>query len=118
MQRSPASARQTPADVRSGAAERIIAFLRAKHPLKTAEHVSADTGLSPETVQTWIDRCSAPNIVGVILLVGAYGPECLAACMGERTPAWLTAAGQDAEIARLQAQREALDARLATLRNR
>lgn len=118
MQQSPANDRQTPADVRSGAAERIIAFLRFRHPVKTADCVAADTGLAPETVQTWIDRCSAPNIVGLIYLVGAYGPDFLAACMGDRAPEWLTAAGQDAELARLKAEREALDARIAALRNR
>lgn len=103
---------------RTGAAERVGAYLRRIHPTKTAENVSADTGLNAETIQKWLDRCSMPSGAGMLWLVIAYGPDFLAACLGERTPAWLTAAGQDAEIARLQAQREALDARLATLRNR
>lgn len=88
------------------------------HPVKTAENVAVETGLSTETVQTWIDRGSAPNVVGMIYLVGAYGPDFLAACMGDKAPAWLTLAGQDAELARLKAEREALDARIAALRNR
>ncbi len=118
MRQSPSRSRQLPAAERAGAAERIIAFLRDQHPLKTAENVAADTGLSAETVQTWIDRGSAPNVVGMIYLVGAYGPEFLAAAMGDRAPQWLTAAGQDAELARLDAEMAALKARREALANR
>lgn len=103
---------------RTDAAERVGAFLRSKYPTKTAENVAADTGLGIDGIQKALDRGSVPSGLAIAAMILAYGPDFLAALLGERTPAWLTAAGQDAEIARLQAQREALDARLATLRNR
>lgn len=103
---------------RTSAADRVAVYLRRMHPQKTAENVAADTNLNAETVQKWLDRGSMPSAVGLIYLVGAYGPDFLAACMGDKAPEWLTLAGQDAELARLQADREALDARIATLRNR
>lgn len=113
---SPDQIRQTPASVRSGAAERIIAFLRSRYPTKTADNVAADTGLGAPTVQTWIDRCTAPNIVGIIALTSAYGPDFLTACMGERAPAWLSAAHREAEAARIDREIEELKARRASLR--
>lgn len=117
MLNSPEASSQTPAAVRAGAAERIIAFLRARYPVKTAENVAADTGLSPLTIQTWIDRCTAPNIVGIIALTAAYGPDFLSACMGEKTPDWLVAAERKKRAAELKARRAAIDAELATIEN-
>lgn len=118
MRHTPDTAGQMSVAERTTAAGRVADFLRRLHPSKTAENVAADTGLNAVTVQKWLDRGSMPSAVCLIYLVGAYGPDFLAACMGEKTPAWLTLAGQDAELARMQAEREALDARIAELRNR
>lgn len=117
MRHTPSTSGQMSVAERTNAAERVADYLRRLHPAKTAENVSADTGLNAETVQKWLDRGSMPSAVGLIYLVGAYGPEFLAACMGEKAPAWLTLAGQDAELARLAAQREAIEARMLALRN-
>ena len=114
--KSPENARQTPAAARAAAARRIIAHLRALHPVKTAECVAAATGLPVETIQTWIDRGSCPNLIGYLRVLAAYGPDFVAASMGERSPAWLTRAGQEAEIARLEAQRAEIERRMADLR--
>lgn len=118
MRHTPPTSGQMSVAERTSAADRVAAFLRRLHPIKTAENVAADTGLNADTVQKWLDRGSMPSAVGLIYLVGAYGPDFLSACMGDRAPEWLTAAGQDAELARLKAEREALDARIAALRNR
>lgn len=114
--KSPENVRQSPAAARADAAGRIIAHLRALYPVKTAECVAADTGLPVETVQTWIDRGSCPNLIGYLRLLGAYGPDFVAASMGERAPNWLTRAGQEAELARLEAERAAIERRMADLR--
>ncbi|WP_156295605.1 hypothetical protein [Methylobacterium aquaticum] len=103
---------------RTTVAERIVAFLRSRHPFKTAEFAAAETNLKAETIQKILDRVSMPSGVTLIYLVGAYGPEFLAAAMGDRAPQWLTAAGQDAELARLDAEMAALKARREALANR
>lgn len=101
---------------RTEAAGRIGDFLRALYPSKTAENVSADTGLGADGVQKLLDRGSVPSGLAIAALTLAYGPDFLAALMGERAPAWLTRAGQEAEIARLEAQRAQIDRRMADLR--
>lgn len=103
---------------RTSVAERIVAFLRSRHPVRTAECVAAETNLKAETIQKILDRVSMPSGVTLIYLVGAYGPEFLAAAMGDRAPQWLTVAGQDAELARLDAEMAALKARREALANR
>ena len=40
---------------------RIAAFLRARHPVKTAAHVAAASGIDPETVQRLLARGSVPE---------------------------------------------------------
>jgi len=113
---SPGRCRQLPVACRSTAAERIIEFLRRTHPLKTAENVAADTGLGAETVQTWIDRGSAPNVVGLWALVSAYGPDFLCAALGDASPSWLCSAARDAELQRIEAQMQALAAKAESLK--
>lgn len=103
---------------RTSAAERVAAYLRRLHPAKTAENVACDTGLNAETIQKWLDRGSMPSAVGLIYLVGAYGPEFLAACMGDRAPAWLDQTVQDAALARIDADLAALKAQRDALLNR
>lgn len=89
---------------------RAIAFLRARHPAKTAEEVAALTGLPADTVRKWLDRASAPSFAACFALIGAYGPDFVAAVM-EHPPAWIDTAARAArrealarDIARLQAE--------------
>lgn len=92
----------------------MIAFLRQRHPLKTPDHVAADTGVPAGTVQKWLDRGSAPSVAHYCRLWLAYGPEFLAATI-ERAPAWLDAAHRAEEATRLKAEIAAREARLAKL---
>jgi hypothetical protein len=117
VKQSPVKVRQLPVSSRSTAAERIIAFLRDKHPSKTAENVSAETGLGVETVQTWLDRGSAPGIVGAWALVSAYGPEFLCAAM-ERPPTWCSDVARELRLQQINAGIAALEAERAELAHR
>ena len=89
---------------------RALAFLRNRHPIKTAEEVAAATGLPADTVKKWFDRDSAPSFAACFALIGAYGPDFVAAVM-EHPPAWIDTAARAArrealarDIARLQAE--------------
>lgn len=92
--------------------ERVCAFLREQHPAKTADNVSADTGIPYNTVKTWLDRASAPNAEGYTALWIAYGPDFLAA-LADREPAWLKEIRRVQEAAHLKAEIAALELKLA-----
>ena len=64
---------------RSAIAERILAFLRARHPSKMADCVSAETGVSANTIRALDERGSAPSVAILYRLSAAYGPDFLAA---------------------------------------
>lgn len=93
---------------RTVVADRISSFLRAKHPVKTAENVAADTGISPATVARWLDRGSAPSIPQLGKLVGAYDAEVLCVIL-DHPPAWMVSRAREQE-------RERLERQIATLR--
>ncbi len=95
--------------------ERVCSFLRERHPVKTADNVSADTGIAYNTVKTWLDRASAPNAEGYTALWIAYGPDFLAA-LADREPAWLKDIRRAQEAAHLKAEIAALEAKLAGVR--
>lgn len=97
---------------RTSLGERVVAFLRSRHPTKTADNVAADTGVSVNTVKTWLDRASAPNADGYTRLWIAYGPDFLAA-MPDKPPAWLDQFRRDREAAHLKSEIAALEAKLA-----
>lgn len=97
----------------------VAGFLRAVHRRDTAAAVAAETGISHRTVERWLDpgEAVAPSSVHLLILVGCYGPELLAAAMGDQAPGWLCAAERrkrldeiDDRIAELAAQRAALEA--------
>lgn len=95
-------------------AERIIAFLRRRHPLKTADSVAVETGVPAGTVQKWLDRGSAPSVPHFLRLAGAYGPDFL--CVGfSAAPAWLDRAVREERAAQLKAEIAAREAMLARL---
>lgn len=96
---------------RADVPERIVAFLRRAHPSKTAECVSAATGISPNTIGKWLDRGSAPSTWATFRLIAAYGPEFACAVMAD-PPDWLSASARAEEQQRLRSQIAVLEARL------
>lgn len=101
MRQSAANGRRLPATNRAVVAERINAFLRRRHPQKTAEHVSAETSIPAGTVAKWLERGSTPGAVGTLLMILAFGPEFLAEVYAEKTPEWV----KEAIATRAAAQR-------------
>ncbi len=97
-------------------AERAIAFLRDRHPHKTAEEVAATTGarVSAGTVKKWLSRVSAPSFVATLALISAYGPEFLTAVL-INPPEWLTAARRAEEQAALEAEQNRISTALKRL---
>lgn len=88
--------------------ERISAFLKGLHARKTADQVSAETGISAKTISTWLDGTSCPGGVAFARLVLAYGPDFLGAVLAD-PPAWLDKAVRDERTAKLE--REIADRR-------
>lgn len=97
-------------------AERIIAFLRQRYPVKTAENVAADIGGCAETLQKMIDRVSAPSAWTYGRLVCAYGPGFLCAALAS-PPAWIVAAAHAERLATVQAELTRITAELASLKS-
>lgn len=60
---------------RTQIARRIVGWLRQSYPAKTAEHVAADLKVTPEAVQKWQSRESAPSIETFAAMGEKYGPE-------------------------------------------
>lgn len=91
--------------------ERVSAFLRARHPVKTAEMVEAETGgrVPAATVKRWLSGASAPSLRAGLALVVAYGPDFLAAALVE-SPGWLSSAHRAERLAALTQERARLDA--------
>lgn len=106
--------RQTDSAARTNVGERVIAFLRQRHPIKTADNVAADSGVPAGTVQKWLDRGSAPSVVHFARLVSAYGPD-VAALAFASPPAWLDHAQRTERAAILRAEIAAREAMLARL---
>ncbi len=114
VRQSPAlSGKMSVAD-RSDVAENVICYLRDRFPVKTAEHVAADTGIKCDTVQKWLDRASLPNGWSMLRLIAAYGPEFLAAGF-ESAPLWLAKAVREEQLQKLEAEIAALEREKAAL---
>lgn len=97
---------------RTTVGEQIVSFLRQRRPIKTADSVSADTGVPAGTVQKWLDRGSAPSVAHFYRLVGAYGPDFLAIGF-DAAPEWLASAVRTENSIRLKSEIAALEAKLA-----
>lgn len=110
-----ASAHEIESRKRASLGERVVAFLRSRHPLKTADNVAADTGLPLNTVKTWLQRSSAPDAEGYTQLWIAYGPAFLAA-LPDKPPAWLEDIRRTQEAASLKAEIAALEMKLSGVR--
>jgi len=96
------------------APDAFAAFLRARHPAKTASCVAAAIGAPERTVEHWLAGRAAPSALWVLALAGCYGPDALAA-MFETPPDWLDAAARAARAAALEAQIRSLSAERAAL---
>lgn len=96
--------------------ERVVQFLRSRHPAKTADNVAAETGIPFGTIAKWLERSSPPGTVAILRLAAAYGPEFLLAAY-PKAPAWLDAAARAQRLAALDAQLAALEAERSELTN-
>lgn len=109
---SGVSMRHASALNRTVVADRVLAFLRARHPQKMAECVAAETGINVHTIRKLEERSSAPSITTFMLLGAAYGPEFLHAVSGWD---WLNENVRARRIADLEARRALLDQELRAL---
>lgn len=100
---------------KSEAWERALAFLRHRHPVKTAAHVAAATGEQEDTVEKWFQRGSRPGGFGMLSLIAAYGAEFVVVLYGDTAPAWVISAARAAERAALEADLDRVRSRLTTL---
>lgn len=94
--------------------ERAIAYIRKLHPSKTADHVAADTGISPDTVRKWLEGVAKPSWVAFSRLIFAYGPSFLTAVY-PKAPAWLDDAHRRERLAALEAAQARIQAEIAEL---
>jgi hypothetical protein len=96
----------------------LVAFLRQRHPTKTAQHVAALTGEPAETVRKWLSFSTRPSLRALIVLVCVYELPLLEACL-RRHPDWMKRAREDrghhALAAEMAAFRDRLDSHLGTL---
>jgi hypothetical protein len=91
--------------------ERLCQFLRARHPLKTAESVEAATGgaVQAATARKWLERSSRPGFAALLELIRAYGAEFLVFVIGDAPESLLEAAIAE-KRARYQQRLKALEA--------
>lgn len=97
-------------------AERAMAWLRARHPVKAPEEIESATHgmVSAATAKKWMGRQSAPSFVAAMALIAAYGPEFLHAVM-DQPPAWLCAASRAERLAALEVERARIAREMASL---
>ena len=92
----------------------LASYLHRLHPAQTAYEVSARTGISPRTVERWLELGACPSLPHFMALVRAYGPDLLAATLPDQ-PDWLLVARKAETRARLNAERARIDEELARL---
>lgn len=112
VRHSPVPRATTVCSDRTDLADRVNEFLRRKYPVKVGECVGADLGIKATTVQKWMERTSAPSSWMLLKMVSAYGPEFLAAVMGDAAPEWLHASAHTERRARIAADIQKLQAEL------
>jgi hypothetical protein len=91
-----------------------LSFLKQRHPSKTADCVAAETGISPNTVAQWFKGNSKPGWHHTWALIGAYGPEFLAAIC-PRSRVWVEPARKLEELRQLELERVRLNQRIKEL---
>ena len=96
--------------------ERVCAFLRKKHPQRTAENVSADLyawKISTFTIRNMLERQTAPGAVLWCALIETYGPDFLSAALPRVR--WLDEAAVSQRKAALAARIDALKTEMERL---
>lgn len=97
--------------------DRLVAYLRRLHPVKTAEAVAARCRgqISAAQVRKWLNRGSQPSGAALLWLATCYGPSLLVACFG---PCPATCGGRPdwLDVAMSAEKEEQLGRRLAALR--
>lgn len=92
-----------------------LVFLRERHPVKTADSVAAETGISANTVAQWFKGNSRPGWAHTNALISAYGPEFLAAvCPSCRS--WLDPVLQERRQQELERRQAELDQQFLALK--
>lgn len=94
--------------------DRAVEFLRRLHPHKTAESVSAETGIKIDTVRKLLGGGSAPTFRHYTRILFAYGPE-FAACVYPSAPAWLRAEDRAARHSQIEADLARVQREIANL---
>lgn len=97
-------------------AERISAFLRTRHPLKTPQSVEAETGVPAATVRKWLEQGNAPSGSAYDALVRRYGAPFLCAVHPEESGAWFADVARQQRQDRLEAKADALLRQINDLR--
>jgi hypothetical protein len=96
------------------AADRAMAFLRRRYPIRTADHIAADAGTTSDAARKWLAGVSSPGFSASIRLVAVHGPPLLET-MFDEPPPWLSAAAAATEATELLATIEAARRRLAEI---
>lgn len=112
-QSSPKFGQLSPKSGQLSAGERLAAYLRRVHPVKTPEAVetATDGAVSADLVRKILARQSAPSFTTFAALILAYGPDLLAATLPD-CPRWLDRVQRAERRASLQAEIERLEAEL------
>ena len=95
-------------------AERVVAFLKQRHPLGTAKCVAREIAVPRDTVAKWIERGSAPNAEALLRLIQVYKTDLLIALLGGAEP-WLAMAAWHERRARFEAEQAAFEAEMGPL---
>lgn len=91
--------------------ERVLGFLKQRHPYNTALCVAHETRLHRPTVSKWFERQSPPSTKAFARLIVVYGADFLAAVFGNELP-WVTAAAWHERRSRFEAEQAAFEAEM------
>ena len=94
--------------------DRAVEFIRKLYPNKTADCVSADTGVPSQTVRRWLEGVAKPSWTAFSRLIFAYGPAFLIAVY-PKAPKWLDDAHLRERLAALEAAQARIQAEIAEL---
>lgn len=116
MGQSSGKSRQVSGIEATDVGQRIAAFLRRRHPSKTAEEVAAETKIGAGTIAKQLERLSSPSCANFLRLACVYGPEFLAEVMPEQL-GWLDEAARRERQRQLEERIAALNAELRNARS-
>jgi hypothetical protein len=92
------------------ARDRLVAYLRKRHPTKTSEAIAAETGvMSPAAARKMLNHRSGPSFDNFLALTRTYRAEFLVAVMGSDAP-------ESLQLAALAERRQRYEEGVAELR--